>query len=776
MQPNRQVLLQAAVCVAVGLALCAASIAEEVTISGRVLTPDGQPAAGAKVVARWMDRHAGMPDLRVEDVCGDDGSFSLRAALDGEHRVWGRVLALKEGFGLGWQSIGVEDVAGCIITLNTEAPLRGDVRTDDGAPIAGAVIMAEYVAGETFRDTVFPKEDMSTTSDDAGAFALGDLPAGRSARLSVAATGYACMRWDPAALGEDGLLHIALQPEAVIAGTVTRDGQPVPGVRVGAAETNASEGSRRNDGGGEAPGGADAVSDDAGHYRIEGLCEGEYNVCLDLGDDPEWTAIAHEGLKCTPGAVIEGIDFTLIKGGFVTGIVTNAATGEPMADRWVACYGPARPMSQGWCESTRTDAEGRYTFRLPPGKNNVYTADGVSVVEPKDRMVEVIEGQTVTGVDFSVTPATGIDCVVIDQDGQAVSGGTLRFIDLDMMFMPDRALRLDDMGRLRTSVPPSTPMVDVMVSDAEGRRIGFAMLHPNADLLRVQMNAVAAVTGRVVDADGNGLAGVRLQCQRMKGSPLRITDVEDMPGDARTDAEGRFTVTGLPPKMLLRVQAVGGEASYMRETEWPNELTLEPGETRDIGTAVVDRTGLTLRGRVMDVERHLLAGCLILDISSKADAVSNANGAFELTGLPYQGEPCLLAMHPDQPLFCVATNVDSTVDRPLDLVLEPLGSVCGRLLDAEGQPLAGWRVSVQVEYAPLADDRDYAEAYGRGARVHTWVETDANGAWRVDGIVCGSTWWATTYDPAEPARQRFWHETFAPRAGEAVDFGDVTVQ
>ncbi len=777
MQPNRQRPLQLAVCVAVGLALCAACIADEVTISGTVLTPDGRPAAGAKVVARWLAIRAGKPDARAQTTSGEDGTFSLGAVLDSKMHKRGTVLAFQDGFGLGWQSIGTEDMADCAIALNTEAPLKGDVRTDDGTPISGAEIKAEYVSGETFRDTVFPKEDMSTTSDGAGAFALGGLPAGRSARISVTASGYARMRWNPAALGEDGLLHITLQPEAVIAGTVTRDGQPVAGVRVGAVETNASEGSRKDDGGAEAPGGADAVSDDAGRYRIEGLCEGEYNVCLDLGDDPEWTTVAHEGLKCTPGSVTESVDFTLIRGGFVTGIVTNAATGEPMADRWVACYGPARPMSQGWCESTRTDAEGRYRFRLPPGQNRVYTAGGGSLVEPEERMVEVVEGETNTGVDFGVTPATAIDCVVLDQEGQPVSGGTVRFLDLGMMFMPESPLKLDEMGRLRTSVPPSTPMEEVMVTAADSTRIGVGMLHPKANMLTVEMNVVAAVTGRVVDADGNGLAGARVHWQRIQGTALRVTDVYDMPGYANTDADGRFTVEGLPAKMPIRVQMTDSEASYIRETEWPEELTLEPAETRDVGNAVVDLKGLTLKGRTMDAERNPLAGCRIMEVSSKSQAASRDDGTFELPGLPFRGYGLLvLAMHPDQPLFCIETNADPTVDRALDLVLEPLGSVCGRLLDAQGQPLRGWRVGVQVEYAPLADERDYAEAYGRGARIHTWVETDANGAWRVDGIVCGSTWWASTYDPAEPARPRFWHETFAPRAGETVDFGNVTVK
>ena len=776
MHTNRQALLRIAVCVAVGLVLCVSSIADEVAISGTVLTPDGQPAAGAKVVARWMATLAGKPDARAETTSGEDGTFSLRAALDGEHRVWGRVLALKDGFGLGWQPVGTEDVADCLITLNMEAPLKGDVRTDDGTPISGAKIKAEYVAGETFRDAVFPKEDMLATTDGAGAFALAGLPEGRSARISVTASGYARMRWDPATLGEDGLLHITLQPEAVIIGTIAGDGQPVAGIRVGAAETNASEGSRRNEGGGEAPGGADAVSDDAGHYRIEGLCEGEYNVCLDLGEDPEWTTIAHEGLKCTPGALIEGIDFTLIRGGFVTGIVTNALTGEPMADTWVACYGPARPMSQGWCESTRTDAEGRYIFRLPPGQNKIYTASGVSPWRPEERMVEVTEGETVTGVDLTVMPPTSIDCVFADQDGQPVSGGTVRFLSGDTVSMSGDELTLDEVGRLRTDVAADTPMEEVMVTDADGARIGIGMLHPKANMLTVEMNPAAALTGRVVDADGNGLARARVSClPELRLDPEGIR--RSICGEVLSDADGRFTIEGLPAKMPIRVWMTDSEASYIRETQWPEDLILDPGETRDIGAAVVDLKGLTLRGRTMDADRNLLAGCRVLEVSSKSQAASRDDGSFELPGLPFRGYGLLvLAMHPEQPLFCVETNADPTVDRALDLVLEPLGSVCGRLLDAQGQQLAGWRVGVQVEYAPVGDETGYAEAYARGARVHAWVETNADGAWRVDGIVCGSTWWATTYDPAEPARQRFWHDTFAPRAGETVDFGDVTVK
>ncbi len=231
MYADTQKLLRLTVCVAVGLALCVSSIAEEVTVSGTVLTPDGQPAAGAKVVARWMAIGAGKPDARAETTSTEKGSFSLPVLLNSDHRPWGTVLALKDGFGLGWQAGSTDDLRNCVITLNTESPLKGDVRADDGTQIPGATITVVYVAGETFGDTVFLTDEILATSDDAGAFVLEGLPAGRSARLLIAAAGYAHMRWNPAALGDDGLLRVTLQPEAVIAGTVTRDGRPVAGVR-----------------------------------------------------------------------------------------------------------------------------------------------------------------------------------------------------------------------------------------------------------------------------------------------------------------------------------------------------------------------------------------------------------------------------------------------------------------------------------------------------------------------------------------------------------------
>ena len=287
-------------------------------------------------------------------------------------------------------------------------------------------------------------------------------------------------------------------------------------------------------------------------------------------------------------------------------------------------------------------------------------------------------------------------------------------------------------------------------------------------VLRVEL---AAVNG-----GGTEAAGARVDLYRSKIDGARIA----IGGDLVTpDADGHFTMAGLPPDMPLSVLSVGQEQQYTRESEWPDKLTLEPGETRDIGTATVDRAGLKLKGRTLDAKRNVLAGCTVIDVTSDRCAVSDAEGAFELSGLPYKGAGrWLLAMHPDKPLFCIEANADPTVDRALDLVLEPLGSVCGRLLDTEGEPLVEWRVGVQASGTMVVGERQYADAAQRGARVQTWAETDANGAWCVDGIVCGATYWVSSYDAevAQGRPKRFWHDTFAPRAVETVDFGDVTVK
>jgi hypothetical protein len=98
---------------------------------------------------------------------------------------------------------------------------------------------------------------------------------------------------------------------------------------------------------------------------------------------------------------VEGQDFELIPGVLIEGSVADNA-GKPVADVYVGVYGPAHPRSSAWVQSEKTDAQGRYRLRVPPGMQYVYIADGRYTAEPQD--IEVAAG-TIGRADFNVTAA-----------------------------------------------------------------------------------------------------------------------------------------------------------------------------------------------------------------------------------------------------------------------------------------------------------------------------------------------------------------------------------
>jgi hypothetical protein len=776
MQPNRQVLLQRAVCVAVGLALCVSSIAEEVTVSGTVLTPDGQPAAGAKVVARWEFRKPYWHGVRAETTTTEDGSFAMQV-IGGEAGIGvGRVYAIKEGFGIGWLEPTTRRAANCAITLHPETTLSGEVRDLTGKPIAGARVAVRHVQGRARTIGPSPPEDLFAVSRDDGVFLLRCLPEGALTRLIVTADGYSRMLWEAHALGDDGPLHVVLQPGGAIAGTITRDGQPVSGIHVGARATDRQR-SRAGDTLGGVPfGEGEAVSDDAGRYRIDSLPEGAYTVCLDLRADTEHTAAARQSVSCMPGAVTESIDFRLIRGGFITGRVVHATTGEPMPGVRVCSHGPGRGPDYAWSGDTYTDAGGHYSFRLPAGQHRIYVGEGSGEPTPRDQMVEAMDGKTVTAPGFRLVPPYVIACLLLDADGQPLSDGSVRFLEgAASDALGDRDI--DAQGYLRLSATREYLPCEVMITNADQTEVGFTRLEPDATHLRVELLQAASITGRVVDATGKGVRDVQLLCVRLGGpNGERQCVIREW---TMTDARGEFEVRAVPPGYPLQMRVVSSEESYIRECQWPEDLTLGAGEVRDIGAAIVDRRGSSITGRTMDADRNLLDGCDIIDLCGTARTVSAADGTFVLSGLPYQdAHPCLFARHPGKALFCIDANVDPAWNMPFDLVLEQLGSVRGRLLDADGKPLKGWRVYIGPRSVPFLRAAEEVDARLGGVRVRGFVETGPDGAWVADSIACGAEYrvYSWELEPGATRPKRSWQATFTPRGGETVDLGDVTVK
>jgi protocatechuate 3,4-dioxygenase beta subunit len=147
-----------------------------VTVSGRVLDPDGKPVAGARVYVMpyYYSRTPIEPAARTQSDA--EGRFTMnfdpaqcRDRTEARPDAWrnAQIIATADGFGPAW--IAYRDVREEItLRLVTDLPLEGRVVDLEGRPIAGArVHVLEVQATQT-----------GDLSEYLKAFALGEMPWG----------------------------------------------------------------------------------------------------------------------------------------------------------------------------------------------------------------------------------------------------------------------------------------------------------------------------------------------------------------------------------------------------------------------------------------------------------------------------------------------------------------------------------------------------------------------------------------------------------------------
>lgn len=236
---------------------------------------------------------------------------------------------------------------------------------------------------------------------------------------------------------------------ATVSGKVTIKGKPAAGVAVGL---------RRMESNSIMEVSARAVTDQDGTYRLTNVAEGSYDVNVTA---PAYVAAdqadSRKMILVTEGENVEGIDFALIRGGVITGKVTDA-DGRPVIQQQVSVYRadaweqaaanqrqPIFPMNNAW-----TDDRGIYRiYGITAGRYKVAVGradDGLptpqftgrasynrifhpDVTEPaKAPIIEVREGSEATGIDISLgrqIESYTVSGRMVDETGLPVGG--LRF-------------------------------------------------------------------------------------------------------------------------------------------------------------------------------------------------------------------------------------------------------------------------------------------------------------------------------------------------------------
>ncbi|HEU4422369.1 MAG TPA: carboxypeptidase-like regulatory domain-containing protein, partial [Pilimelia sp.] len=265
------------------------------------------------------------------------------------------------------------------------------------------------------------------------------------------------------------------------------------------------------------------------------------------------------------------------------------------------------------------------------------------------------------------------------------------------------------------------------------------------------------VAGRLTDSAGQAVVGAQVTATDLEG---------DAWVDGYTDDEGRYSINVLPDEYRVRFQIDGVTqwAYQARNQESAATFTVAVGQTVQVDDALLP-TG-SLGGRLVNAAGEPVAGATVAlhqDGHSAGIAGTDDNGEFQLARvLPgiYQVSFSLgngleqwaygKRSEAEADAITVAVGEHTVVNERLLAT----GSVAGRFTDQNGNGLPNY--SVNVTSATEGDPNSY------------YTETDADGNYRIDGILVGQHLVSFT-DPNTNRSQ------FAYGKGNAADADRITV-
>ena len=474
-----------------------------------------------------------VPDACVEAEGGGglvtdrDGRFRVRAAeSDGRARV----VVRKPGY-LPWQ--GVLDALSLVeeeITLVRGAPVTVVVLAPDKKPVAGALVQAAIREERGIAGLWWSKRNLGIgegTSDGLGRVILDAAPAGR-VEIRVDDPHYASWRTEIDVAGTDPVrCEAILSRGGAVAGVVTDErGQPVPGARVYASNWP----------------GRTVVTREDGSYDLRFVVEGENRILAEAeGFGTGFFGASFGWGKPVPVHVVAGrtlpdVDLVLVPAIVAAGRVVDG-DGQPLAGvRVESIVGPCL----GRAVTAMTDAGGRFAvgpYATTDGRGirlsfalAGYAVDSVSVDAPA-------QPGTFDLGDVTARRCGGISGVVLDVDGEplgrcrvevAPGGGAA-------LTGPDGTFALEGLAPGLAQVQ-ATAWSPLRRSDSVS-----VTLKPGAREagLVVRLEAVSAIRGRVVSADGKPRSA-------MVVAAAPSDDGDRIVARTVTDDAGAFDLVDLP--------------------------------------------------------------------------------------------------------------------------------------------------------------------------------------------------------------------------------------
>lgn len=617
---------------------------------------------------------------RVNAASDERGNFRVEGLSPGKYLLEAQAPGHSQAV---MRYVRVPATAPLTVELAAAGVLEGFVVDAQGAPAAGA----EVLVGGHKADT--------TTTGSGGGFSV-EVEAGTY--LLSARRGAEAGALDTPVIVSAGKtvrdVRIQLGQSAALQGTVVAGGSgaPVEGARVDVSPYGSSGDCGR------------AVTDGTGHFTVENLAPGSYDLVVTA---PGFAPLTRRALTVAPGEHFP-IELKLIGTGTVEGEVQDG-NGQPVAGAQVVSANRWGSTTDSEPAEARTDEQGHYRLEDLPAGSVTVTVRRPGATLGVSQLVDVPEGGTVP-LDFSLEDAGTVEGVVRAGHGSLPDEplAVLTF-QREVGFRPSdyRPIAVERGGTFRMSLPPGS--YELRVRPLES----YDWTHTEP----TPVDVTAGETVRVeLTWDGNArqtdsLRGIVLEPNGQPSPEAFVTVSTEEPSSERrpyavADAQGRFSlsipsqVAGEAGRLKLVARNGGrmGELSGVRPGEQQLVLKLQPAASvrgrvvRPGGSTPVK--GFTLAVQSQDLQNFPLG-----------------NGTWEFPGDRFE-----LRDMPAEPIRLLARTTDGAGGEALitpsagaptevEISLKGTARIRGRVVDlATLEPLPGVMVLV-VGDQPLDPDK-----------------------------------------------------------------------
>jgi hypothetical protein len=356
------------------------------------------------------------------------------------------------------------------------------------------------------------------------------------------------------------------------------------------------------------------------------------------------------------GSIIQ-VSATAASVGTITGIVTNTA-GAPISGASVSSGG----------NGAITGSDGGYTLQVPGGTSTLTAA--LAGYQSASESVTVTAGQSTQAATLQIQPLNpgNVTGSVVNGSGQGLSGATVAAAGLTTSTAADGSYALNNLPAGQTTINASLT--------------GFQSGSTTLTVVAATTTAAPAIT--LVSGSGSITGSVKTTA----GAAIAGASVGYGGGTAITDANGNYTLTGVPVGTVQLVASASGFQSVTQSVTVSGGATSTANFTLAAGAA----TG-TVTGKITNAS----SGAIVTGATvswSGGSTTSNTSGIYTLTNVT-AGTQNITGVKTGYLSRTLAVGVTGGATSTLNIPIATAGKISVKVVTSSGAAVSGATITIK---------------------------------------------------------------------------------